>query len=209
MVRWEPIRRLAVLSNKSLPLFSYFKQLFAQVTNPPIDAIREELVTSAETTIGPEANMLEPTPQVARQLALKTPILSNENLEKIRHLADDNPLGFKSITIPILFEVALGANGLEKAMDEVCAQASQAIKDGFDIIILSDRNINKNQAAIPVLLATAGVHHHLIREGSRTQCGLVIETGEVREVHHFAVLLGYGAAAINPYLAFETLLRHD
>ena len=197
---------LAVLSNKSLPLFSYFKQLFAQVTNPPIDAIREELVTSAETTIGPEANMLEPTPQVARQLALKTPILSNENLEKIRHLADGNPLGFKSITIPILFEVALGANGLEKAMDEVCVQASQAIKDGYDIIILSDRNITKTHAAIPVLLATAGVHHHLIREGSRTQCGLVIETGEVREVHHFAVLLGYGAAAINPYLAFETLL---
>ena len=197
---------LAVLSNKSLPLFSYFKQLFAQVTNPPIDAIREELVTSSETTIGPEANMLEPTPQVARQLALKTPILSNENLEKIRHLADDNPLGFKSITIPILFDVNRGANGLEEAMDAVCAQASQAIKDGYDVIILSDRGINKEQAAIPVLLATAGVHHHLIREGSRTQCGLVIETGEVREVHHFAVLLGYGAAAINPYLAFETLL---
>ncbi len=198
---------LAVLSNKSLPLFSYFKQLFAQVTNPPIDAIREELVTSAETTIGPEANMLEPTPEVARQIALKTPIFTNENLEKVRNLRDDSVLGFKSITLPILFDVNRGANGLEEAMTQVCEQASQAIKDGFDIIILSDRGIDRDHAAIPSLLAVAGVHHHLIREGTRTQCGLVIESGEPREVHHFALLLGYGVAAINPYLAFETM--HD
>ncbi len=198
---------LAVLSNKALPLFSYFKQLFAQVTNPPIDAIREELVTSAETTIGPEANMLEPTPEVARQIALKTPIFTNENLEKVRNLRDDSALGFKSITLPILFDVKRGANGLEEAMAELCERASQAIKDSFDIIILSDRGIDRDHAAIPSLLAVAGVHHHLIHEGTRTQCGLVIETGEPREVHHFALLLGYGVAAINPYLAFETM--HD
>jgi glutamate synthase (ferredoxin) len=198
---------LAVLSNKSQPLFSYFKQLFAQVTNPPIDAIREELVTSAETTIGPEANMLEPTPEVARQIALKTPIFTNENLEKLRHLDQNNPLGFKSITLPILFDVRRGANGLEDAMAQLCEQASQAIKDGYDIIILSDRGIDRDHAAIPSLLAVAGVHHHLIREGTRTQCGLVLESGEPREVHHFALLLGYGVAAINPYLAFETM--HD
>jgi len=198
---------LAVLSNKSQPLFSYFKQLFAQVTNPPIDAIREELVTSAETTIGPEANMLEPTPEVARQIALKTPIFTNENLEKVRNLRDDSVLGFKSITLPMLFDVNRGANGLEEAMTRLCEQASQAIKDGFDIIILSDRGIDRDHAAIPSLLAVAGVHHHLIREGTRTQCGLVLESGEPREVHHFALLLGYGVAAINPYLAFETM--HD
>ncbi len=198
---------LAVLSNKSQPLFSYFKQLFAQVTNPPIDAIREELITSAETTIGPEANMLEPTPEVARQIALKTPIFTNENLEKLRNLRDGNALGFKSITLPMLFDVKRGANGLEEAMTRLCEQASQAIKDGFDIIILSDRGIDRDHAAIPSLLAVAGVHHHLIREGTRTQCGLVLESGEPREVHHFALLLGYGVAAINPYLAFETM--HD
>ncbi len=198
---------LAVLSNKSLPLYNYFKQLFAQVTNPPIDAIREELVTSSETTIGPEANMLEPTPEVARQIALKTPIFTNENLEKLRNLRDDSVLGFKSITLPILFDVNRGANGLEEAMTELCQRASQAIKDGFDIIILSDRGIDREHAAIPALMAVAGVHHHLIREGTRTQCGLVLESGEPREVHHFALLLGYGVAAINPYLAFESL--HD
>ncbi|HYE73494.1 MAG TPA: glutamate synthase central domain-containing protein, partial [Blastocatellia bacterium] len=181
---------LAVLSNKPQPLYNYFKQLFAQVTNPPVDAIREELIMSTETTIGPEANMLEPTPEVARLIALKTPIFTNENLEKLRHLDENNQLGFKSITIPILFNANEGGTGLERAMEEVCKQASQAIKDGFDIIILSDRGIDLNHAAIPALLAVAGVHHHLIREGTRTQCGLVLESGEPREVHHFALLLG-------------------
>jgi glutamate synthase (NADPH) large chain len=198
---------LAVLSNKPQPLYNYFKQLFAQVTNPPVDAIREELIMSTETTIGPEANMLEPTPEVARLIALKSPIFSNENLEKLRHLDENNPLGFKSITIPILFNVSEGGTGLERAMDEVCRLASGAIKDGYDIIILSDRGVDREHAAIPALLAVAGVHHHLIREGTRTQCGLVLESGEPREVHHFALLLGYGVAAINPYLAFESL--HD
>jgi glutamate synthase domain-containing protein 2/glutamate synthase domain-containing protein 1/glutamate synthase domain-containing protein 3 len=198
---------LAVLSNKPQPLYNYFKQLFAQVTNPPVDAIREELIMSTETTIGPEANMLEPTPEVARLIALKTPVFTNENLEKLRQLDENNPLGFKSVTLPMVFKVSEGGRGLERAMDELCARASAAIRDKYDIIILSDRDIDREHAAIPALLAAAGVHHHLMREGTRTQCGLVLESGEPREVHHFALLLGYGVAAINPYLAFETL--HD
>ncbi|MFN0122891.1 MAG: glutamate synthase large subunit [Blastocatellia bacterium] len=198
---------LAVLSNRSQPLYNYFKQLFAQVTNPPIDAMREELITSSETTIGPEANMLEPTPEVARQISLRTPIFTNANLEKLRYLAADNPLGFKSTTIPILFRASEGAAGLARAMEDLCKRASKARAGGVDIIILSDRGINRDWAPIPALMAVAGVHHHLIREGTRTQVGLVLESGEPREVHHFALLLGYGAAAINPYLAFETL--HD
>ena len=198
---------LAVLSNKPQPLYNYFKQLFAQVTNPPIDAIREELITSAETSIGPEANMLEPTPEVARLISLRSPIFTNENLEKLRYLDVDHKLGFKSITLPILFRAKEGGEGLARAMDELCQRVSKAHADGYEIIILSDRGINREHAPIPALMAVAGVHHHMIREGTRTQVGLVLESGEPREVHHFALLLGYGAAAINPYLAFETL--HD
>ena len=198
---------LAVLSNKPQPLYNYFKQLFAQVTNPPIDAIREEIITSSATTIGPEANMLEPTPEVARQISLSTPIFTNENLEKLRYLDVDHKLGFKSITLPILFKASEGGEGLAKAMDELCRRVSKAHADGYEIIILSDRGINREHAPIPALMAVAGVHHHMIREGTRTQVGLVLESGEPREVHHFALLLSYGAAAINPYLAFETL--HD
>ncbi|MBI3650272.1 MAG: glutamate synthase large subunit [Acidobacteria bacterium] len=198
---------LAVLSNKPQLLYNYFKQLFAQVTNPPVDGIREELIMSSDTTIGPEANMLKPSPECARQIKLSTPIFTNENLEKLRHLGEQHGSlsGWKSITLPILFNVNEGGAALEQAMDEVCRKASQAIKDGYDIIILSDRGIDRDHAGIPALLAVAGVHHHLIREGTRTQVGLVLESGEPREVHHFALLLGYGAAAINPYLAFETL----
>src|SRR6266496_3747013 len=193
---------LAVLSNKPHLLFNYFKQLFAQVTNPPIDCIREEIIMSTETAIGSESNMLEPGPENCRLLALKSPLLSNEEFAKLKHL--DQP-GFKSVTVPILFQVAEGAAGLEKAMDDLYARVSQAIKDGFNVVVLSDRGVNKEHVPIPSLLAVAGLHHHLIREGTRTRVGLVLESGEPREVHHYALLFGYGCSAVNPYLAFETL----
>lgn len=198
---------LAVLSNKPQPLYNYFKQLFAQVTNPPVDAIREELIMSTETTIGPEANMLEPTPEVARQIKISSPIFTNENLEKLRQLADKDKIGFKSITLPMLFKASGGGAELKRAVEELRKQASKAHAEGYDIIILSDRGIDRSYAPIPALLAVAAVHHHLMREGTRTQVGLVLETGEPREVHHFALLLSYGARGINPYLAFESL--HD
>ncbi len=202
---------LAVLSEKSQLLYNYFKQLFAQVTNPPVDAIREELIMSTDTTIGPEANMLEPAPECARQIKLPSPIITNEELEKLRLLGDSDSQwgqrGFRSITLPMLFKADDGRLGLEQAMADLCLQSSAAIASGYGIIILSDRGVDQNHAPIPALLAVSGVHHHLIREGTRTQVGFVIESGEPREVHHFALLLGYGAAAINPYLAFETL--HD
>jgi len=193
---------LAVLSDKPQLLYNYFKQLFAQVTNPPIDCIREEIVTSAETTIGSEGNLLEPKPESCRLLELKNPILTNEEFAKIRSIKQP---GFRAVTLPILFKASEGELGLERALENLFAQASQAIKNGDNIIILSDRGINKENAPIPALLAVAGLHHHLIREGTRTQVGLVLESGEPREVHHFSLLIGYGAGAINPYMAFETL----
>ncbi len=193
---------LAVLSNRPRVLYDYFKQLFAQVTNPPLDAIREELVTQMATTIGPERNLLKPEPESCRQIKLKTPILDNEQLARIRYV---DRLGFKSITLGMLFPVAEGGEGLARALEELCLKASQAIAEGYTFIILSDRGVDKELAPIPALLATAGVHHHLVREGTRTRVGLIIETGEPREVHHAALLIGYGAGAINPYLAFETL----
>ncbi len=193
---------LAVLSEKPQLLYNYFKQLFAQVTNPPIDAIREEIITSTETTIGPERNLLRPEPQSCRQIKLKVPILTNEELEKLRHL---NVPGFKTMTLPILFKVSEGGRGLEKAMEELCQRASEAISEGVNILILSDRGIDSENAPIPALLAVSGLHHHLIREGTRTKVGLVVESGEPREVHHFSLLIGYGAGAVNPYLAYETL----
>jgi glutamate synthase (ferredoxin) len=193
---------LAVLSDKPQSLFNYFKQLFAQVTNPPIDCIREEIVTSAETTIGSEGNLIKPRPESCRLIELKSPILTNEELAKLRHIKE---AGFKSLDLPILFKAADGAKGLERAMEELCAKASQAIKDGVNILILTDRGVDANSAPIPSLLAVSGLHHHLIREGTRTKVGLVLESGEPREVHHFSLLISYGAGAINPYLAFETL----
>jgi glutamate synthase (ferredoxin) len=193
---------LAVLSNKPQLLYNYFKQLFAQVTNPPIDCIREEIITSTFTTIGPEGNLLDPQPENCRQIQLKGPVLSNEEFERLRHI---NHPGFKSITLPTLFKVDEGGKGLEKALDQLFRKASKAIKDGHNILILSDRGIDHENAAIPALLAVAGMHHHLIRKGTRTRVALVLESGEPREVHHFALLIGYGAGAINPYLAFETL----
>jgi len=193
---------LAVLSNRPRLLYDYFAQLFAQVTNPPLDAIREELVTQMATTIGPERNLLKPEPESCHQIKLKSPILDNEELAKIRYV--DLP-GFRSITLPMLFPVAEGGAGLARALEDLCRKASQAIADGYTFIILSDRGVDKDHAPIPALLATAGVHHYLIREGTRTRVGLVIESGEPRENHHAALLIGYGAGAINPYLAFETL----
>ena len=193
---------LAVLSNKPQLIYNYFKQLFAQVTNPPIDPIREENITSTETMIGSEGNLLKPTPESCRMIKLEHPILTNEELEKLRHV--DRP-GFKAITLPMLFPAADGAEGLEKSLDDLFAAADKAITDGVNILLLSDRGLNAKHAPIPALLAVAGLHHHLIRQGTRTRVGLVLESGEPREVHHFALLIGYGCSAINPYLAFETL----
>ncbi len=193
---------LAALSDRPQLLYNYFKQLFAQVTNPPIDSIREEIVTSTITTLGSEGNLLEPTPQSCRQIQLLSPVLTNEELEKLRAL--DRP-GFKSATLPILYEVAGGAPALQKALDELFAGADRLIADGVNILILSDRGLDEQLAPIPALLAVSGLHHHLVANGKRTQVGLVLESGEPREVHHFALLTGYGVGAINPYLAFESI----
>ncbi len=197
---------LAVLSDRPQLLYNYFQQLFAQVTNPPVDSIREELIMSVDTTIGPEQNLLAATPESAHQIKVSSTILKNEELAKLRQLdGSAGSRGFKSIVLPTVYAVKEGGPGLEKAMDELRVAASKAIEDGNNLIILSDRAFDREHAAIPALLAVAGVHHHLIREGTRTRTGLVIETGEPREVHHYALLLGYGAAVINPYLAFESL----
>jgi len=193
---------LAVLSNRSRLLYDYFKQLFAQVTNPPLDGIREELITQVSTTMGPEQNLLDPIPESCRQIRIQSPVLTNEELARIR---DINRRGFKTRTIPILYPVAEGAAGLDKALVDVCSEVDKAIAEGYTFIILTDRGIDKDKAAIPALLATAGVHHHMVRNGTRTKIGLVLESGEPREVHHFALLIGYGINAINPYLAYETL----
>ncbi|WP_052666830.1 glutamate synthase large subunit [Nitriliruptor alkaliphilus] len=197
---------IAVLSERSRLLFDYFSQLFAQVTNPPLDAIREELVTSMAGTIGPEGNLLEPGPDSCKQIVLPKPVLSNEDLAKILYIDEDgeNP-GFKPFAIDGLYPVAEGGDGMRRALDEVCAKVSAAIEDGARIVVLSDRYSNAELAPIPSLLLTAAVHHHLIREKTRTKVGLVVEAGDAREVHHMALLIGYGAAAINPYLAFETI----
>ena len=193
---------LAVLSDRAQMVFNYFKQLFAQVTNPPLDAIREELVTSTESFVGSEQNLFEETPTHCQQLKLKEPVITNYELEKIRNLKSGE---IRSVTIPALFRADGGAGALERALEELCQNASRAIEEGHSILILSDRGVDSTQAPIPSLLATSAVHHHLIREGSRMKVGLVVESGEPREVAHFALLIGYGAGAVNPYLAFEAL----
>jgi hypothetical protein len=193
---------LACLSDKPQLLYNYFKQLFAQVTNPPLDANFEELVTSLYTYLGHEGNLLEESPKHCHLIKLKTPILSNTDLAKLREVEVGN---FSSVTLPIVFAVADGEAGREKAVNKLCEDAAKAVNEGASILILSDRGVDKDHAPIPSLLATSAVHHHLIREGTRTQAGLVIETGEAREVHHFCLLIGYGAGAINPYVAFETI----
>ena len=193
---------IAVLSNKTKLVYDYFHQLFAQVTNPPIDCIREEIVTSPITTIGAEGNLLNPQPESCHLIELKTPILSNEELAKLKCIAQGQ---FASATLEIVFDPQSGAAGLEKAMDDLCTQADKLVSEGKNILILSDRGVGKSKAPIPALLAVGGLHHHLIRKGTRTQCDIVLESGEPREVHHFCTLIGYGCGAINPYLAFETL----
>jgi len=196
---------LAVLSERPQLLYNYFKQLFAQVTNPPVDCIREEIIMAMETTIGPEANLLKPGPESCRQIRLRSPILKNEELDKLSQLEGISGGRFKSVVLHTLYRVDGGSQGLEKAIESLCKKASSAIRAGNQFIILSDRAVDKDHAPIPALLAVSAVHHHLIREGTRTKVSLVLETGEPREVHHFALLIGYGAGAINPYLAFETL----
>ncbi len=195
---------LAVLSDKPQPLYNYFKQLFAQVTNPPIDSIREEIVTSGITVLGSEGNLLDPSPQSCRRIKLKCPVLTCKDLEKIREAKIE---GFKSVTLPILFDAAGGEVALEAALDDLFAKAETALDEGANILILSDRGVCADKAAIPALLAVAGLHHNLIQNGNRTRTSLVLESGEPREVHHMAVLVGYGASAICPYLAFESVAQ--
>lgn len=193
---------LAVLSNRPQLLYNYFKQLFAQVTNPPIDAIREELITAIGTTIGPERSLICPEPESCRHIRLKTPILSIEELAKLKYNERE---GFQPHTLPTLFDAAGGAAALELGLKSLFAAADEAIRQGAGLLILSDRGVNETKAAIPTLLAVSGLHHHLIREGTRMKVSLIVESGEPREVHHYALLLGYGASAINPYLAIESL----
>ncbi|HZO65910.1 MAG TPA: glutamate synthase large subunit [Kribbellaceae bacterium] len=197
---------VAVLSSRSRLLFDYFAQLFAQVTNPPLDAIREELVTSLSASLGPEGNLLDPGPASCRQVVLPYPVLTNDELAKLRHINLDGDVpGLATTVVRGLYDVHGGGEALRRRLDEVCAEASAAIADGARIVVLSDRHSNADTAPIPSLLLTAAVHHHLVREKTRTQVGLVVEAGDVREVHHVALLLGYGAAAVNPYLAMESV----
>ncbi len=199
---------IAVLSDRPRLLYDYFSQLFAQVTNPPLDAIREELVTSLSGTIGPERNLLAPDPASCNQIVMPQPILTNEDLAKLMYINEDGTQpGWQSFTIDGLFDATAASPGaaMAQALAEICAKVSEAIEQGAKIIILSDRHASSELAPIPALLLVSAVHHHLIQEKSRTRVGLVVETGEAREVHHMALLLGYGAAAINPYLAFDTI----
>ncbi|TVR25647.1 MAG: glutamate synthase large subunit [Ilumatobacter sp.] len=196
----------AVLSLRPRLLFDYFQQLFAQVTNPPLDAIREEVVTAVASTIGPEANVLQPGPESCRQLALPFPIIDNDELAKIIHANDDGARpGLAAHVVTGLFRVDGGGAGLERRLDEIFVEVSEAIDNGARVIVLSDRNCDEVEAPIPSLLLTSAVHHHLVRTKQRTMVGLVVECGDAREVHHMALLVGYGAGAINPYLAFESI----
>ena len=193
---------LAVLSDQAPPLFSYFKQLFAQVTNPPIDPIREEIVMSLATTLGNERNLFDETPEHAHKLLLSQPILLNRELETLRHVDHDV---YAARTIDICWQISEGPDGMSAAIDRICRQAREAIAEGVNIIILSDRLVGPRRAPMPSLLAVAAVHHHLVLQGTRLRAGIIVESGEPREVHHFATLIGFGASAINPYLMLETL----
>ena len=193
---------LACLSDRPRMLYHYFKQLFAQVTNPAMDSINEGPVMSLYSTLGDEKNLLEETPRHARLLRCNRPILTDEELERIRQISLP---GFRALTLPALFKVADAGDGLRGALDALCAQAEQAVRGGVNLLILSDRDVDPERAPIPMLLATGAVHHHLVRGGLRTQCGIVCETGEARDVAQFALLLGYGAGAVNPYLALASV----
>ncbi|BBY58284.1 glutamate synthase [Mycolicibacterium sarraceniae] len=201
---------VAVLSARPRMLFDYFQQLFAQVTNPPLDAIREEVVTSLKGTVGPEGDLLNPNADSCRQIILPNPILRNAELSKLMCVDPDHEIrghkhGLRAAVIRCLYPVALGGEGLKEALDDVRAKVSQAIRNGARIIVLSDRESNESLAPIPSLLSVSAVHHHLVRDRTRTQVGLVVEAGDAREVHHMAALVGFGAAAINPYMAFESI----
>ncbi|PQL25367.1 glutamate synthase large subunit [Veillonella tobetsuensis] len=193
---------LAILSDKPQLLYSYFKQMFAQVTNPPIDSIREEMVTSTRVMLGNSGNLTEPNKAGTYALSMRTPILTNQELASIKAL---DCRRMKSVTLPILFDPTKGAEGLRDALDELCAKAEEAARTDQNVLILSDRGVDENHAPIPALLAVAAVHNHLIRKVLRTEIGLILESGEPREVHHFCTLIGYGVTAINPYLALETV----
>ncbi|MGK5531393.1 glutamate synthase large subunit [Streptomyces sp. URMC 129] len=197
---------IAALSDRPRLIFDYFSQLFAQVTNPPLDAIREELVTSLLSSLGPQGNLLEPTPASCRSVTLPFPVLDNDELAKLIHINADGDLpGFAAVTLSGLYRVAGGAQALADRLTAICAEADAAIADGARLIVLSDRHSDAEHAPIPSLLLTSAVHHHLIRTKQRTRVGLLVEAGDVREVHHVALLIGYGAAAVNPYLAMETV----
>src|SRR5437763_3133296 len=197
---------ISALSEKPKLLYTYFKQNFAQVTNPPIDSIREELVMSLVSFIGPRPNLFDLKGlSRKKRLEVRQPILTNEDLEKIRcigHIEEQ----FDTRTFDTSYPAEQGAAGMKDALLRLCERAEGAVRGGYNIIVLSDRQAGLDRIPIPALLATAAVHHHLIRKGLRTAVGLVVETGEAREVHHFCCLAGYGAEAINPYLAFETLI---
>jgi len=193
---------LAVLSDKPQLLYHYFKQLFAQVTNPPIDANFEEIITAQETTLGAEGNLIEPLAESCRQIRIKSPILTNKDMAKLRSAGSR---GFKAVTLHMTYNPTQGAAGMEAELESLFAKADQAIAAGASLLVLSDRGVDAAHAPIPALLATSGLHHHLIRQGTRTKVGLVVESGEPREVHHFALLIGYGAGAVYPYLVYETL----
>jgi glutamate synthase (NADPH/NADH) large chain len=197
---------ISPLSTRPRLLYDYFHQLFAQVTNPPLDAIREELVTSLSSTIGPEGNLLDPGAASCRQIVLPHPVIDNEELAKLLSVDDDGDLpGFKAVRVSGLYPLRNGAKGIRARLTEICRHVSEAIEDGVRILVLSDRDSTADLAPIPSLLLTAAVHQHLVREQTRTRVALVVESGDCREVHHAAVLIGYGAAAINPYLAFESV----
>ncbi|MEE8312547.1 MAG: glutamate synthase large subunit [Candidatus Binatia bacterium] len=199
---------LACLSDRPQLLFNYFKQLFAQVTNPAIDPIREELVMGLDLSLGKQANLFDETPEHCRQLSLKQPILTNEQLARIKALDgkdEETARGLKSVTIPILYEAGSGAAGLGRALNRMCNAASRAVDQGYDILLLSDRGAGEKKLPVPSLLAVGAVHHHLIRTGMRTRIGMVLESAEPREVMHFCLLFGYGVSAVNPYLALSTL----
>ncbi|MFP4473736.1 MAG: glutamate synthase large subunit [Candidatus Omnitrophota bacterium] len=193
---------LSVLSERPQLLYTYFKQLFAQVTNPPVDPIREEIVMAEDVMLGAEGNVLVETPEHARRLRLKRPLLTNKELEKVRQV--DAP-GLKAKTLPMVFKKSEEAEGLESALEDMFKAADQAIEEGHSILILSDRGMDRDHVAIPAVLACSGLHQHLVRQQTRTKMSIVLETGEAREMHHFAVLIGYGANAINPYVVFETI----
>ena len=192
---------LAVLSERPQLLFNYFKQLFAQVTNPPIDPYRENLVMSHES-YRQEGNLLDETPNIVTSAKTPHPVLSNDDMLKLRNLDLD---GYRACVLPITFNINQAEKGLEPAIEALCKEAEKKVDEGYSLIILSDRNVSESQAPIPSLLATSAVHHHLIRVQKRQLTGLIVETGEARDVMHFATLISFGASAINPYLAFEIL----